>query len=351
MPRSATVEAHPPTHTAAHPRRDPWLDNARFGLIALVVFGHLLEPLLTRHPVLAASYDAIYAFHMPAFAFLSGAVSVAHLDRRLVRSVLFRLLLPYVAFQGLYALAAQWQAWPDDGPHGITVPYWLLWYLTSLACWRLLLPLFAKLRAPVWIAVAVALLAGCSNSIGYELSLSRTVVFFPAFLLGWQYADRWRRIDEQPRARWLAASALLALFGAAWLSKLDPRWLYGSYSYASLGADLPSGAALRLLLIGCSIIGTRAFLALVPRRRLGCSELGQRSLGAYLLQGFLINTAIGVGAFALLRQLPHTLLPPLLLIIAGSLAAILSTRPVHRLLAPITRPRWLERQFPASQSA
>lgn len=220
MPRSATVEAHPPTHTAAHPRRDPWLDNARFGLIALVVFGHLLEPLLTRHPVLAASYDAIYAFHMPAFAFLSGAVSVAHLDRRLVRSVLFRLLLPYVAFQGLYALAAQWQAWPDDGPHGITVPYWLLWYLTSLACWRLLLPLFAKLRAPVWIAVAVALLAGCSNSIGYELSLSRTVVFFPAFLLGWQYADRWRHIDEQPRARWLAASALLALFGAAWLSKL-----------------------------------------------------------------------------------------------------------------------------------
>src|SRR5690625_4229938 len=51
--------------------RDPWLDNARFILIALVVFGHMLEPLADAHPWLQTCYRFVYAFHMPAFAFRS----------------------------------------------------------------------------------------------------------------------------------------------------------------------------------------------------------------------------------------------------------------------------------------
>lgn len=331
--------------TSVRQPRDPWLDNARFGLIALVLFGHLLEPLLARHPALAACYRTIYAFHMPAFAFLSGAVASARLDWHLARSVLLRLLLPYLVFQGLYGLAAEWQAWPDDGPHGIATPYWLLWYLLSLACWRLLLPLFASLRGRMWVAVAIALAAGCSDSIGYYLSLSRTLVFLPMFLLGWQQAHRWRQSGDRSGCRWLALGALIAMFCIAYVSKLDPRWLYGSYDYASLGVSSLPGAALRLLLIACSMVGTWAFLTLVPRRRMTWSALGAHSLGAYLLQGFLINLAVGAGVFALLRQLPRAMLAPLLLVGAIGLAAALSTRHVHRLLAPITAPRWLERRL------
>jgi fucose 4-O-acetylase-like acetyltransferase len=326
--------------------RDPWLDNARFGLIALVLFGHLLEPLLARHPGLAACYRAIYAFHMPAFAFLSGAVASARMDRRVVKGVLLRLLLPYLVFQGLYGLAAEWQGWPDDGPHGIATPYWLLWYLLSLACWRLLLPFFARLPGRLWIAVAIALVAGCSSEIGYYLSLSRTLVFLPMFLLGWQQAQHWRDFGTRPHARWLALATLAGLFCAGFLSKLDPRWLYGSYDYASLGVEPLVGATGRLLLIGCSMAGTWAFLALVPRRRLTLSALGARSEGAYLLQGFLINLAVGAGVFAALRQLPRPMLAPLLLTSAALMAAALSSRHVHRLLvAPITAPRWLERRL------
>jgi fucose 4-O-acetylase-like acetyltransferase len=334
-----------PGPNRAHQARDPWLDNARFGLIALVLFGHLLEPLLARHPGLAACYRAIYAFHMPAFAFLSGAVASAHLDRRLIKGVLLRLVLPYLVFQGLYGLAAEWQGWPDDGPHGIATPYWLLWYLLSLACWRLLLPLFARLPGRLWIAMAIALVAGCSSDIGYYLSLSRTLVFLPMFLLGWQHAHRWRAFGTRPGARWLALITLGALLCAGYLSQLDPRWLYGSYDYASLGVTPLAGAAVRLLLIGCSMAGTWAFLALIPRRHMSLSALGARSEGAYLLQGFLINLAVGAGVFAALRQLPRPMLAPLLLISAALLAAALSSRHVHRLLAPITAPRWLERRL------
>lgn len=348
MPTSCNNAPYPSPGTESGPAqqsRDPWLDNARFGLISLVVFGHLLEPLLARHPGLAAAYRAIYAFHMPAFAFLSGAVASARMDRRLVKSVLFRLLLPYLIFQGLYGLASEWRGWPDDGPHGITTPYWLLWYLLSLACWRLSLPLFARLRGRIWVAVAIALAAGCSSHIGYYLSLSRTLVLLPIFLLGWQQAHRWRQSADVRGARWLALAILLALLCAGYISQLDPRWLYGSYGYAALGASSLHGAALRLLLIACSMAGTWAFLTLVPRRRMTWSTLGARSLGAYLLQGFLINLAIGAGAFAVLRQMPRPTLAPLLLAGAAAMAAVLSTRQVHRMLAPITAPRWLERRL------
>lgn len=326
-------------------QRDPWLDNARFLLITLVVFGHLLEPLLPSHPWLRDGYRFVYAFHMPAFAFISGAVSRPHADFRLARAVLLRLALPYLIFQGLYALAAHWSGWPDDGPTGITTPYWLLWYLVSLACWRMLLPLFARLRGGLCIALAAALLAGCFDGIGYYLSLSRTLVFFPLFLLGWQRARHWRARSPAPATRWTAAGTLLALLVAAGLSHLDVHWLYGSFSYDDLDAGPFQGAALRLLLLACAAAGSCAFLALVPRRRLPWSGLGAGSLGAYLLQGFLINLAVGAGLFSLLRQLPRALLPPLLLASALVLAASLSTRRVQRLLAPVTSPRWLDRRL------
>jgi fucose 4-O-acetylase-like acetyltransferase len=331
----------PPAALAA---RDPWLDNARFVLIALVIFGHLLEPLLDSHPLLGNSYRFIYSFHMPAFAFLSGAVSRSRLDDRLLRGVLFRLLLPYLAFQGLYALAAQWPGWPDDGPDGVVTPYWLLWYLLSLACWRLLLPLFARLRWRLPIALAIALAAGFGDHIGYYLSLSRTLVFFPLFLLGWQLARHWR-CRSGAGTRVLAVAVLAALFAVAATSDLDPRWLYGSYGYAELGAPPLEGAALRLLLLGCAMAGTCAFLALMPRRRLPVTALGMRSLGAYVLQGFAINLAVGVGLFASLTALPRAALLPMLLAAAAVAAAALSARPVQRLLAPITAPRWLEQRL------
>ncbi|HET7299423.1 MAG TPA: acyltransferase family protein [Oleiagrimonas sp.] len=331
--------------SSAHKRRDPWLDNARFILIALVVFGHSLEPLLDTHPWLGDCYRFVYTFHMPAFAFLSGAVSRAHVDGRLLRSVAFRLLWPYLVFQGLYALAAMSPIWPGDGPGSVTTPYWLLWYLLSLACWRVLLPLFAHLRHCFVIAVVVAVLAGCFGDIGYYLSLSRTLVFFPLFLMGWMWALRWRGRSGTWPVRLLAVATLAAVFVAIARIKPDPRWLYGSYGYAALGVDLLPGVAIRLLLLCAAMACTLAFLSLVPRRHKFISGPGSRSLGAYVLQGFVIKFAIGGGLFAIWATWPGGWLTPLLLLGSAVVALILSSGLVQRLLKPVTTPRWLEHRL------
>jgi len=52
--------------------RDPYFDNAKFILIALVVIGHIMAPLMTHSTACKTLYIWIYIFHMPAFALISG---------------------------------------------------------------------------------------------------------------------------------------------------------------------------------------------------------------------------------------------------------------------------------------
>lgn len=333
----------PPTLVVATRTRDPWLDNARFGLIALVVFGHCLEPLAGQSAWLDALYRFIYLFHIPAFAFLSGAVASATADARLFRAIAFRLLLPYLAFQLLYALAARTPGWPDAGPVGIATPYWILWYLLSLACWRLLLPLFARLRCRLALAALLALAVGCAGDLGYYLSLSRTLVFFPLFLLGWQFSRAWRQHLSRPPVRLLATATLggLLLLAIHWIDATP--WLYGSMGYARLGVDIPAGIVRRALQMTAAILGCAACLSLVPRRVLPVSSLGARSLPTYLVHGFAIKLALAGGVFAWLDGMPPALLLPLLLGMALSCVSVLSSAAMQRWLQPIMAPRWLER--------
>ena len=201
------------TRVSRQSERYPALDHARFVLIALVVIGHLLEQLADSGAVAAALYRWIYLFHMPAFVLVSGAVSKTDLTRHRAFALTTGVLLPYVVFQTLYPAWDAWLSGSGDWSQGYLTPYWLLWYLPSLACWRLLLPLFARLKVALPLAVAIALAAGLAPWIGYPLSLSRTLVFFPLFLLGHLIGAR--RLQYLGSAGVRKAAAATILLGAA----------------------------------------------------------------------------------------------------------------------------------------
>jgi fucose 4-O-acetylase-like acetyltransferase len=329
---------------ARQPERYPALDHARLVLIALVVVGHLLEQLANSGPLAAALYRWIYLFHMPAFALVSGAVSKATFTRRRAGAIVTGLLIPYALFQTLYPAWDAWLAGSGDWSQGYATPYWLLWYLVSLACWRLLLPLFARLRFALPVAVAIALAAGTLAWIGYPLTLSRTLVFFPLFLLGYRLgAMRLQRLGDAGGRRLAATGVLAAALAGAWyLRDLDPEWLYAATGYAALQVAPWTGAGIRLALLVASALCALALLALMPRRA-AHAGLGRRSLTAYLMHGFVVRALVAAGAFT---WLAHALAPPvqMLLCAAGgvALAALLSTRLASRLSAPLTQPvAWL----------
>ena len=93
------------------------------------------------------------------------------------------LVLPYLVFQGVY-LFIEAKLTHGAFAYRVVQPYWVMWYLLSLATWRVLLPAVMGMRRPIAITSAVALLVGLLPDIGYGFSLSRTFVFLPFFVAG-----------------------------------------------------------------------------------------------------------------------------------------------------------------------
>ncbi|WP_426755412.1 acyltransferase family protein [Myxococcus sp. Y35] len=238
--------------------RIPLFENVRGLLILLVVMGHALEPLLEREPLARALYTGLYLFHIPAFAFLSGHLTRAESGARALWSVAWGLLAPLAVFQVLYVVFDAWVLGRGWSLHWLLQPYWLLWFLLSLASWRMLLPLLLRLPGPwVW-AVALSLGAGLLPWVGYPFSLSRTLVFLPCFVAGYLMPRHWLLAPTASRARSVTLAAVLLVglgagVGAMAMGHLPTpalQWLYGSVGYAPLGATPLTGMAARLALLG-----------------------------------------------------------------------------------------------------
>lgn len=168
------------------------LDNIKALFIFTVVFGHLLE--LFGGQEKAWIYYMIYTFHMPAFVFVTGFFTRQN-GNRIIKKVLY----PYVVYQLLYLVFQRYYLYQENTIQ-FTTPYWLMWYLLSLFCWMLLLQIidwegFEK-RYVFIVTILIALLAGYDNSVGYGMSLSRTIVFLPFFVLGHYYGLQ-ARIEEK----------------------------------------------------------------------------------------------------------------------------------------------------------
>jgi fucose 4-O-acetylase-like acetyltransferase len=338
--RSMRSPAGSPRRMARQAARYPVLDNARFVLISLVVTGHLLEQLAEQGPVAAALYRWIYLFHMPAFVLISGAVSKSTLTRRRAFALVTGSLLPYVIFQTLYPAWDAWLMQTGDWSQGYLTPYWLLWYLPSLACWRLLLPLFARLKFALPVAVVIALAAGLAPWIGYPLSLSRTLVFFPLFLLGHRLGGkRLPQLGDSRRRKRGALAVLIAAGIGAWLLRdADPEWLYASTGYDALNVAAWTGIGIRLALLTASASCALAVMALTPHRATQ-RGLGRHSLTAYLMHGFLVRALVAADAFVwLARALPEPVELLACLVAGGLIAGLLSTRVAAVLAAPLTQP-------------
>ena len=211
------------------------IDNIKGLLIVLVVFGHISE-LFIKLPFNKIMYCIIYTFHMPAFVFCSGLFA-----RYSVRKIRHYIVI-YMLFQTVYTLLAE-HFLPGDTYLQYHTPYWALWYIFSLICWLLLLPLFdvngaVKKLIVLLLAVFAALLAGCDKQIGYMLSLSRTIVYLPYFLAGC-YVDfrQNRRALAAAVKRWyvLVPALLIAALSVGYIlscyDNLDPRLYYGVFGY------------------------------------------------------------------------------------------------------------------------
>ncbi|MFD1211657.1 acyltransferase family protein [Arthrobacter sp. GCM10027362] len=266
--------------------RNHRLDVAKGILIVLVVLGHVLEAVAsweartTRLPL-----TAIYMFHMPAFVFLAGVTAkAANLAKRLGT---FAVLL--LAFQGLYFVAVQLLG--ANRTFSLTAPFWILWFLLAMIWWFLLLPVVRRFpKTSVAVSVLIASVSGVIEPVDYTLSLSRTLVFLPFFVIGAVYGKR--LLAAVPRLPAAAKASCLAVAAAVWLLlyrlDIDQAWLYGSEPFGRLDTPDLQGIAVRAGLLAAAGIATIGFLALVPDRTGVLAAVGRRSLAVFVLHGFVV---------------------------------------------------------------
>lgn len=265
--------------------RDSRLDVGKFLLLLLVVFGHMIEGQGAKE--LQGIYRYIYSFHMPAFIFLSGLVASEVLDARRSRRILAVLVIPYVVYQ---ALLPAWDTYLIGKEYRFVLvwPHWVLWYLISLATWRVLLPLLIATGAPILVSVMISLLSPLMPGFDTAWSLGRTAAFLPFFVCGYLYAKEFGiglpKFSVAP-----AILALSTLVVVAYLtSRLPVSWLYAASGYETIGLDWIGGLISRVILICAGILGAFGILSLVPNSRV-LGWLGQQSLAGFILHAFLLK--------------------------------------------------------------
>ncbi|CNF00011.1 Fucose 4-O-acetylase and related acetyltransferases [Mycobacterium tuberculosis] len=352
---SATV----PVQAAARPAgtadatargRDAYFDNAKFFLILLVVLGHFWEVFRDDRRAVNAAYTLVYGFHMPVFVFVCGYFSRGFMDHTKKFRVIFpTLVVPYVVFDVLYRLQLVFIRGNEFRLPELFRPQFLMWFLVALVFWRLSAPLWAHLRHPVAVSVALCLVAG-SWSFAADPTLCRAAGLLPFFVLGLTVGrDRLARLRGPGRARWAGAAVLAAALPAAYLWQLgtvvppvERGVLLWNRGYEHMHFSAAEGMGYRLLALAIAAVLGAAFLAAVPRGRAWYTALGTRTMYVYLLHGLVVKGLDYGGAL----DAPFFRTPPgLILVTAGALAlgVLLATVPVQRLAHRAVEPegRWL----------
>ncbi|AZB42523.1 acyltransferase family protein [Bacillus sp. FJAT-42376] len=271
--------------------RDSYFDNAKFLLIILVVFGHLIRSFIDNNEVMLHIYKFIYTFHMPAFILVSGYFAKGFRKKGYVGKIAKKLIIPYLIFQGIYSVYYVLIQKQDQLELNPLDPQWSLWFLLSLFFWNLMLFVFTKTN---WkIALTLSFLLGIG--IGYAdfansfLSMGRTFVFFPLFLIGFYMKREHFYKLTSFKGRVLSILFLAFTFSMYFFWQFDFEWLFGSKPYSAFGQAVAVSALIRSAFYGLTVATTLSFLAIVPQREAFFTTWGTRTFYVYLLHGFIIN--------------------------------------------------------------
>jgi fucose 4-O-acetylase-like acetyltransferase len=283
-----------PTQTAApatRATRDPWFDNAKMMLVTLVVVGHSWV-MLPDTAVVEHLYDFLYAWHVPAFVFVTGYLSRGFVYSQVRMWQLFRtVVVPYLLFEMALALFRIYVGGEEmDGL--FQDPHWPMWYLSALFFWRLLTPVFRPMWGGLVVAVGVSLVAGMYA--GDTLDIARVLGLLPFFVMGLKATPE--------RLEWLrrtpAQVAAVGVFVGIWVLTTwtdvwaSTEWLYYRSRYDDMGyADDVQALLTRALVLAIGTLGAWAFFALVPRLDGWFTRMGSATLVVYLFHGFFVKGA------------------------------------------------------------
>lgn len=262
-------------------------DNLKCFLIVMVVIGHFVNQYAPISNTMKSISLFIYSFHMPLFIFLSGLLQKKW-DKRYSFSwekPLYYIMIGYTlkfciyGIKVLFEQEAVFQWFEDTG-----IP----WYMFAMAAFMVIAYVIRSL--PVWfvlpISIMLACLAGYDSNIGSFLYLSRIIVFFPFYYVGY-YLDL-KKLQKALDKTWIKCLSAIFLTDMILftLARIEDNYSYirlftGRNAYEFINVE-SCGALHRLLFYVVAVLMGIAIISLIPNCNVPIMGMvGKRTLQIY----------------------------------------------------------------------
>lgn len=288
-------------------KRSHYWDNVKTFLIFLVVLGHYLLVIQKKTVLVEAVYWWIYSFHMPAFIFVSGYFAKSFAKKRGDGNKLLGFLILYVVYVLLLWCGNMLQSKQLQFPSFFSTGS-AQWYLLAMFFWYLLLLFVSEFpgRFTIPISFLVGILVGFDHNAGSFLAMSRILVFFPFFLLGYYFnkseGEKQKQIPGWIRVLgtvFLIAAFMVLLYKKDMLSLLL-RCAYGDKSYAAMGMTRAEGVVWRSLWYLAAVGMTAAFLCVISPKKQWFTYIGAYTLPVYIIHRVLRDVFVWLGLYSVI---------------------------------------------------
>ncbi|MFP4098256.1 MAG: CapA family protein [Alphaproteobacteria bacterium] len=261
--------------------RDPYWDNLKGILIALVVFGHYTFE-YSQHLDVSYLTKFIYIFHMPAFIFISGYFSKYNAQKHLVN--LAKILLLFILLNYSMMFYAHYVTGYDAS---FFSSYYSAWYLLALFLYRLILPFVPRHYGTVLLAYMVSILIGFIPGINEIWNLQKIIALSPFFFAGVVAArssDPIKHFGLSARRHYFVESLLLSGFIVLFAFYLVLSGLVGTGQVMWYEYYATEDIVRRLITITVACLVCMPFIIFVPHTHVPLlSQWGRNSLSIYVL--------------------------------------------------------------------
>lgn len=254
-------------------------DNIKGILIITVVFGHFLWDYWGLGSA-DIFIKIIYFFHMPSFAYVSGYLSKSENSRS--KHNLSRMILIYIIFNFSILILHNILFSPS---FSLITPLYSYWFLLSLIIWRMTVSQLAKIKASAIFLLFAALLIGFWGDATNVLAISRTVVFYPFFMMGFlldsNYIDKLTSSENYSQ---IIKGSLLLAAGVILAFVLSQTNLLTQSNLVMDPYRSVSDIAVRVMVFQVSLFVIGGLLLLVRNHELPLlTRCGKNSLAIYVL--------------------------------------------------------------------
>jgi fucose 4-O-acetylase-like acetyltransferase len=260
-------------------------DNIRLVLIFCVVLGHIINYVELDQPDMNSVYLFIYAFHMPAFIFLSGLFA-----KNAVRNFRYDKAFTFLAlyFVIKFSLFLTRVALAREASFKLLSTIGVDWYALCIFLFYLVTMFLQRfdMRYVLLISIFFGCMAGYDLTLGGRMVLARACSFYPFFALG--FALDQESILKVSRKLWAKLLAIALVIAAAIVAAQcydDLNWilpLLKGFSYRNLDEELfQYGGLYRLGCYAVAFLLIFAVIVLIPAVRGFWTKLGSRTMSIY----------------------------------------------------------------------